>query len=226
MKPRELCTKINEFLEQGFAEGVFLAIQTHLLDHTTIGETLTPPNAIGMLSDRGVSLDEYVALLEGNRYSAVCDDYALLTIECTFIRGKLESHRYGYIPCPFDQELMSLRPEDVTMADWIKESVLPIGNSAFRSVGTYRFDCVRKPPKKSDAPHPVSHLTFASPDCRIPIRSPLSLSSFFDFLFDNFYRHHANFWRKYSPFMNCVGTDDTISADELVRHHLSWLDAI
>lgn len=226
MKPRELCSKLNECFEHGMGEGVFMAIQPHLLRETSSGETLSPPNPIGMLSDCGISLPEYVLLLEEDRYSAVFDDYALLTVECAFVRGKLETHRYGYIPCPLDKTLMYLRPEDVPISDWIKESVLAEGYGVFRSAGTYRFDCVRTAPKKTADPHPVSHLTFGSPNCRLPVRAPLSPSNFLHFLFDNFYDHHSAFWAKYAPFLGCGGVDDTISTDELVRHHISWFEEV
>jgi hypothetical protein len=224
MRPRSLCDKLNEFLVTGLADDVFLAIQYHLLDGNERRQSLGPPSPPGMVSAGGISMDEFLTILDENRYTAVFTDGALLMIQCTFINGELETHRYSYIPCPVDQSLVPFRPEEMPLADWLRDSVLAEGVAAFRSTGTYRFDCTRVKPTRDDNPHPVSHLTFGSPDCRIPVRGPLSIADFLNFVFDNFYRQHRSTWLNYSSYLRCHGTDATITADEQQFHHLHWED--
>jgi len=167
---------------------------------------------------------EFVEILDAGRFSALFDDAAILGIECTFDRGTLRSHRYTFVPCPFDPELVSLRPESIPIADWLRESVLSYGLEAVRSVGAYRFDCVRKPPERSADPHPISHFTFGSPDCRVPVRGPMSISDFLNFIFDNFYRGARPFWLNHAPFLTCEGVEPTITWDEQQLHHLQWME--
>lgn len=222
MRPRSLCNKLNEFFAEGLEEGVFLAVQTHLIEVVSATrELLGPAEKIGMLSDYGVSVPEYIGLLDANRYSAVFDDLAILTIECRFETDRVHSHRYSYIPCPVRLEF-TVGSELLSTADWVRSLVEAGGVASFKSVGTYRFDFDPTPTKHKY--HPVSHFTFAAPSCRLPVRSPLSIAGLLDFLFDNFYRRHADFWNSYAPHLNFQGVEDTITAEEMLLHHLSWSD--
>jgi Uncharacterized conserved protein len=222
MRPRPLCDKLNEFLTAGLANDIFLAVQTHLLEVSGRKNSLGPLASPGMVSAGGISVDEFLLLLDENRYSAVFTDGALLLIQCTFVDDRLDTHRYSYIPCPIDPQLLDLRPEEITLADWLRESITAKGVGAFRSTGTYRFDCVRLAPSRDRSPHPISHLTFGSPDCRVPVRSPLSIADFLNFVFDNFYREHRRVWLEYSSHLTCSGTDMTITVAEQQLHHLHW----
>jgi hypothetical protein len=226
MRPRALCNKLNELFERGLGEGVFLAIQPHLLTQHRRFETLEPAVALGMLSDFGVSISEYLDLLENNRYSAVFSDYAVVTIQCTFASERLRTHRYSYVPCPVRPELMADRSAEEALADWIRSGIAAAGIESFRSVGTYRFDFVDVTTRQDTDPHPVSHFTFASPNCRLPVRSPMGISQLFHFLFDNFYRRYRRFWQEFAPFLSCFGIEDTITADEQLLHHLNWIDEL
>lgn len=222
MRPRPLCDKLNEFLTAGLASDIFLAIQTHLLKVDGRKQLLDPAVAPGMVSAGGISVDEFLSILDENRYSAVFTDGALLLIQCTFVDERLDTHRYSYIPCPVDPQLLQLRPDEVTLADWLRDSVFTEGVSVFRSTGTYRFDCVRLAPSRDQSPHPISHFTFGSSDCRVPVRSPLSIADFLNFVFDNFYREHRRVWLDYSSYLTCTGTDMTITVEEQQLHHLHW----
>ena len=225
MRPRPLCDKLNEFLTTGLANEVFLAIQPHLLEDSGRRQSLGPVTAPGMVSAGGISITEFLEILDQNCYSAVFADGALLVMQCTFINDQIDTHRYSYIPCPVDSTLLSLRPEEITLADWLRDSVLADGIDVFRSTGTYRFDCIRVVPSRDTSPHPVSHLTFASSDCRVPVRGPLSIADFLNFVFDNFYRQHRLIWLDYSSHLTCMGTDATITREEQQLHHLNWEDA-
>jgi hypothetical protein len=119
-----------------------------------------------------------------------------------------------------------LRPEEITFADWLRDSIFGEGIGVFRSFGTYRFDCVRTPPERSTAPHPVSHFTFGSAECRLPLRGPMSVADFLNFLFDNFYRRYRRFWLNYAPHLDCEGTDSTITWEEQQLHHIQWMEPL
>ncbi|WP_415552655.1 DUF2290 domain-containing protein [Gluconobacter cerinus] len=177
-----------------------------------------------MVSAGGISIDEFLAILDENRYSAVFADGALLHIQCTFNGDDLDTHRYSYIPCPVEPGLVELRPNEIALADWLRDDVLVRGIDVFRSTGTYRFDCVRTAPARDSSPHPISHLTFGSPDCRVPVRSPLSIADFLNFVFDNFYRQHRPIWLNYSSYLTCAGTNMTITMAEQQLQHLYWSD--
>ncbi len=222
MKPNELAKKLNSFLNDGITNEVFLDTQNHVTKGNYDSQTLAPINAPGMIGDAGISVIDYVHLLENSRFSMIFDDYALVIVECLFKKGNLIKHRYTYIPCPIDKKAMLDRPDEVPIADWILE--LSTGNNgfeSFRSVGIYRFDFA---PAQGGENHPVSHFTFASPKCRMPVKAPLSIRDFMSFLFDNFYPQHASFWYSHSPFLNCSGINNhSITEEEMVRLHLNWV---
>lgn len=221
MKPRELCNKLNSFFEDGYSKGIFLAVQHHVLDGPAGNEALGPTTTLGMYADGGLSLEEYSALVDSGRYSAIFSDHALITVECLFSSGSLIKHRYGYIPCPVHKELMEERPLEIPIADWVREAASGQGGDVFRSLGIYRFDYA---PKQAGDRHSASHLTFVSKECRIPVRSALDVSGFLNFIFDNFYARHIPWWLGYAPFLTSETVEDTIEYDEMIRHHISWAD--
>lgn len=219
MKPRPLTQKLNEFLADGLAHVIFDAINTHKLNDHGSALSLEPDSKIPMINSNGISASEYIALLDNNSYSTVFNDGAISIIQAKFKNQKLHSHRYIFIPCPLDQQFISNRPNDIPLSDWVKEVINTEGITSLKSTGYIRFDCVRDLQKTKD-PHPVSHMTFSSGDCRVPVHSPLSISAFFNFLFDNFYRRHRYLWLKHSSFLNCEGTEDTITLEEQMIHHI------
>jgi hypothetical protein len=225
MKARGICDKMNDFLVEGYVCGAFLAFQAHVLQGPEERKTLGPASDVAMISRDGVAMDEFLAILDGDGYSAVFHDGAIVIVQCRFSIDRLIAHRYVYIPCPIDQALIDIRPAEITLADWMREIAMAPENKAFRSRGTYRFDYSNSPPPSSSEPHPASHLTFGSAHCRLPARAPLSPSGFFDLLFQNFYRSFLRIWTPISPHLQCAGTEDSISGGEKLLHHLHWADA-
>ena len=216
---------MNDFVVDGYGAGAFLAFQTHLLEGPEERQIFGPATVPTMISPGGVALREFISILDEGAYSAVFHDGAVVIVQCRFIGDVLSSHRYSYIPCPVDQNLLDARPDEITLADWLRDMATDPVNDAFRSRGTYRFDFVPNPPANAADPHPISHLTFGSPDCRVPVRAPLSPACFFDILFRNFYRPFLPLWEPVAPHLRCRGTDETITAAELSVHHLSWTEA-
>ena len=226
MRPRPLCTKLNEMLTSGLELGVFSAIQTHVVTGPLGRETLGPTTDIGMVSDFGVSLPEFVRLLEKQQFSAVFDDYSILMIECSFSADRIRRHRYSYIPCPVEPRLIVDRPQLIPIDEWISDRVSTAQSSPFRSMGTYRFDFDMALAESLVEGHPASHLTFASPSCRMPVCSPMSISHFLNFIFDNFQRPAARFWSDYAPFLTSTGIESTITEQEQLLHHIFWREEV
>ena len=224
MRPRAFCDKLNEFFVDGYGVGAFLAFQTHVLQGPDDRQTFGPAVVPSMMSPGGVGLQEFIAILDTGTYSAVFHDGAIVIIQCRFNRDTLFAHRYTYIPCPVDHNLLISRPEEIALADWMREFTFSPAEDIFRSRGTYRFDYSRDVPHNLHDPHPASHLTFGSPQCRVPVRSPLSPASFLGFLFNNFYRPFLRIWQPVAPHLACAGIEQCITKEEQALHHLNWVD--
>lgn len=223
MRPPQLLSKLNRFLGDGNERRVFEAVTYHSLKNIGSREQKIEPNShIPMVSAEGVTVEEYLQILEKNSYSAVFDDGAVIIIQVTFKQNNLHSHRYIYIPCPIAQKYISKREADMLLADWIRIIIDEKGTRPIISSGYLRFDCVREHEQSPMEPHPISHMTFISGSCRVPVYRPLTIASFFNFIFDNYYRKHLSFWLKYSAFLNSDGIEDTITAEEQTFHHLDW----
>lgn len=212
---------LNRFLIYGFEKGIFQAIQVHILKEYRAGVVFSPPTGMGMIENGGISPDEYLCILEEGRYSAVFDDGAIIYLECKFEGERLVDHRYFFIPCPFATETITSKPDHFALADWLKDSLELEPRNCVRSKGVFRFDCVRAPTQGAE-PHPISHLTFAAGGCRIPIRGPLQISSYFNFIFDNFYRDYRPLWLSFSSYLKFDESETTITGDEQMLHHLHW----
>ncbi|OHV18595.1 DUF2290 domain-containing protein [Rhizobium sp. RMa-01] len=222
MNPKQLCKVLNNFVIDGLANNVFLASQQHQIDVVGNRISLKPVVDIGMVSSGGISASEYVDLLDREAYSAVFADGSIICIQATFDGNTVESHRYFFIPCPFYANALVGRPQHISLADWLRDSIALEGVSSFRSVGTFRFDCVRSMPEDLADPHPVSHMTFGSADCRMPVKGPVSIAYFLHFVFDNFYRADKRFWLNYSSYLTSGETEVTITTTELMQQHLNW----
>lgn len=221
MKPASITDVFNRFLLYGYEKGIFEAFQIHSIRSSATGWVFSPAIKFGMIEGDGISPDEYIRLLEGSRYSAVFDDGSILYLECIFHEDALIDHRYFFIPCPFDQRTISSKPRHLAMADWLRDSLELEPRDCVRSKGVFRFDCVRNPPKSTD-PHPISHLTVASRDCRIPVRGPLQISTFLNFTFDNFFREYRPVWWSFSSYLKLDESESTITQAEMSAHHLDW----
>jgi len=220
MNPAPLVDALNRFLLEGSGRSLFLASEFHKLSDLGDLQILSIKNPVGMISAGGVACDEFIKMLDENAYSAVLWDGAIISLQCQFRNNSLFSHRYMYVPCPFDRKILLERPEEILIADWLRD-VKESKPDFFRSLGTFRFDFDQEVNAQTEAPHPVSHFTIASPDCRIPMQAPLSPSGFFDLIIENFYRTWLPFWQGFRPHLRCNGTDDTITAEEARSHHFA-----
>lgn len=224
MRPIPLAKKLNDFLGEGLSSEIFEAVNFHKVEERRNGASLAPNIEIPMIGSNGVTADEYLLLLDNNAYSAVFKDGAIIIIQASFENDNLKSHRYIYLPCPIRQDYISVRSFNDPLSDWVRDIVEVEGVSSMTSRGYVRFDYIKLPDDPID-PHPVSHMTFGSGDCRVPVHSPLSISAFLNFIFDNFYRQHRRTWLEYSSHLTCYGIEETITREEQLLHHLSSLAA-
>lgn len=222
MHPKSVVFILNTFFAVGYAKHVFLAFQTHVPRIEGERVKLSPASRMGMITNGGITISEYIGLLESNQYSAVFYDGSLLYMECVFINERLNKHRYFFIPCPFVEKTITSRPDHAELADWLREQIDIDGKDIFCSKGAFRFDFSREPPHGAGDPHPLSHLTFASGACRMPVRGPLQMSSFINFLFDNFFRADRDLWLQFAGHFRLDEGEVTITDEEAQLHHLSW----
>lgn len=221
MRPSTIQTLLNNFLFDCLAGGKFEAVQYHALESKSNVSRLSPVKRMPMLSNGGVLIQEYLRILEGGTYSAIFKDGSVIYIDSYYADDRLLDHRYYFIPFPFHTQVIADKPSDVPLYDWLTETDSVEGGELFFSRGSFRFDCVREPVVSTE-PHPVSHLTFASGSCRLPLKGPLHPSAFLRFTFTNFFREFDETWHPYASQFRVDESEVTISAEERVQHHLSW----
>lgn len=224
MRPGPICDIFNRFLFRGLELKVFDAVQPHVVSGVAPSFSLRSAANIGMLTNGGVTPHEYLELIGSGRFSAVFFDGSILSVECRFNDETIWDHRYYYIPCPFVEEVVVSRTPHIPLWDWLSDSLILEGSNCLQSKGALRFDCVRDgvDAERGD-PHPISHLTFASSECRIPVRGPLQLAAFLHFIFDNYYRDYRDVWLGFAPYLPNEEIAVTISEEESSRPHLNWL---
>lgn len=215
---------LNDFLYDGYGKGIFAHVNSHMIV-TSLGDrtVLRPIKEIGIINQSGISLNEYFRLISEGKYSAIFFDYSLLSVESIFLDNNILRHRYIYIPCPIKKELTEKRPEEVEIYDYLQQINLDNMRDSIISQGYLRFDYTTDEPPENTY-HPASHLTFISSDCRIGLRSPISIASFFTFIFENFYPDKIATWLKYQPHLN-LSYEDCIRDHETSRMHLHWTAA-
>lgn len=223
MNPISAVTVLNSFLYEGYAQGIFRHVNTHL---ATQGASRTfsvaPAIEVGMIDTKNLSYDEYIRLISEERYSAILLDYSLLSIEWETKGTEIVRHRYMYIPCPVRSDVISERPVEIEIADYFSQLDRKLLGDYLISQGYLRFDYTKDIVLK-DIHHPIAHMTTISSDCRVAMRSPLSVGDFFNFIFDNFYPSHASFWLDYQPHLRTL-CEDTIRDSEVNRMHFYWVD--
>lgn len=222
MRPQSVVLVLDQFLAEGYAKHIFLAIQPHILKFGGEQVELSPESRIGMITNGGITISEYVDLLDNNQYSAVFYDGSLLYMECAFSGEELNRHRYFFIPCPFVERTITSKPDHSELADWLRDRVDIDGKEVFSSRGAFRFDFSREPLRGTADPHPLSHLTFASGTCRMPVQGPVQISSLIRFLFDNFFRNYRHLWLEFATNFRLDEGEVTITNEETQLHHLSW----
>lgn len=122
----------------------------------------------------------YEELDRNYNYNVKMIDGALIQLMYTYEKSSLISHRLAFFPSPFLESFQN-EPEiyenDEIYADIIAKNILPV---------PIRFDY--DPDNHQELDHPKSHLTLGQfKNCRIPVCSPITPSTFISFILRSFY---------------------------------------
>ncbi|HYX19211.1 MAG TPA: DUF2290 domain-containing protein [Nostoc sp.] len=122
----------------------------------------------------------YNELDRGKNYNFKMIDGALIQLLYTYKQSELISHRLAFLPSPFlevFQNEPTIYEADEIYADIIAKNILPV---------PIRFDY--DPDNHKELDHPKCHLTLGQfENCRIPVYSPISPSTFISFIIRSFY---------------------------------------
>ncbi|WP_417503093.1 DUF2290 domain-containing protein [Marinobacter sp.] len=223
MNPISAAGVLNNFLYNGYEQGIFRHVNTHLVTEGA-GRlySVAPAIEIGMIDTQNLNIDEYIRIISEERYSAILSDYSLLSLEWEIKGAEINRHRYMYIPCPIKADTIQERPPEIEIADFFTQLDRASLSKNLISQGYLRFDYTKDIVKK-EIIHPIAHMTMISPDCRVALRAPLSAADFLNFIFDNFYPQYSNTWLDYQPQLRAI-CEDTIRPDEMSRMHMYWAD--
>lgn len=127
------------------------------------------------------SLDEYCSLIESKQYSMLLSDGAMIQVSYKFEQKRIVGHRLCWYPSPIE---IDENVDGYSLVDYVLEQMASGNTQNFRSRGPLRFDYA---PDQAREDHPVSHLHLGHEDCRIPVKSSLSIRAFMMFIVQNFY---------------------------------------
>ncbi len=130
-------------------------------------------------------VNDYCSLIASKDYSYLMNDGGIIQTAYMYDNDRISKHRLLYFPCPFridDYEVGEITGELVPLLDRIVETEDFPDNFLLRS--PIRFDYA---PHDASEFHPASHMILNDPDCRIPVKSPLRVHTFIQFVFENFY---------------------------------------
>lgn len=149
------------------------------------------PHAGRFLLNRKPTIADYRYWLVNGHFSAVLFDGSLLQITYDFLGNTVTGHRLAYIPSPFvmDQDLLFSEALEDVVDYYLSEDPADI---LLNTPVHFDYD-----PKSSSTSHPSSHMTFNSPDLRLPCVEPLRLGRFVEFVFREFY---PSLWNSHEYF--------------------------
>ncbi len=163
------------------------------------------------------SLDEYCSLLESRQYSMLLTDGSMLPISYKLTRREIIGHRLCWYPSPLAwAETIAIE----NIVAFVLERMSTGDTGFFRGRGPIRFDFA---PEQAKEDHPVTHLHLGHEECRIPVKSSLSLRSFMGFVVENFYpgvRDNASLHSKCAHWFS----GDFLTDSQRTRHHLNIIN--
>ena len=160
------------------------------------------------------SLEEYCSLIESKQYSILLTDGSMLQLSYKFNRRVIIGHRLCWYPAPIELN------EDIdiySIIDYVLERMATGDTQFFRARSPIRFDYA---PEQAKEEHPVTHLHIGHEDCRIPVKSSLSIKSFMTFIVENFYPEIKENQALYGSTAHWFSGDD-LTDGQRFRHHLN-----
>jgi hypothetical protein len=135
MLPVEACGVLNDFLYFGLSQNIFERVSTHHVVDGQTSSSLIPSVRLGIVGDGTISVQDYFAILDQGRFSALFPDGSLIYIECTFREGRLFEHRYIFLPAPFSEGCIVDRPAGSSLEEWFRLCIDEYGTDCVRSAG-------------------------------------------------------------------------------------------
>lgn len=160
------------------------------------------------------SLEEYCSLIESRQYSMLLTDGAMVQISYKLDRQNIIGHRLCWYPSPIE---LDENVDNYSMVDYVLERMASGDTHFFRSRSPLRFDFA---PNQAKEDHPVTHLHLGHEDCRIPVRTSLSIRTFMMFIVENFYPEVKQNHSLHSTTAHWFCADD-LTAGQRLRHHLA-----
>lgn len=162
-------------------------------------------------------VDEYIFALKWSEYSCVLFDGSIIQISYQDNSDGISFHRLNYHPCPIEIDLSGQDSFEQPLDERVLQT-LGVGNpDSMKPHSALRFDYDSIPVEG----HPLSHFTMLSSGCRIPVRAPVSLHRFFEFLFRNFYSDKEALWFDHIQGLK-FDLPDCMGDEDYTRMHLAW----
>lgn len=160
-------------------------------------------NESNVLYDEIISL-KYITktLLDGKEFNILLNDKSIIQFEFECVDGRIKKERFIYVR-PFNH--IDFLSEEYDDFDWFEiDDGIPI---------VIRVDYDEK-----DIPnHPKSHATLNNIEyCRIPLKGPISVTSFISFILSMFYG------LSYNGEVFDYANYETITEEEKKQVHLNW----
>jgi hypothetical protein len=212
MKMQGLRILAEELVERGFLLETRAPVTRRIGREIEISVGNTLPLEGDIICEEN-STTHYLECVRQDRLSWLLFDGSIVQVSYR-LRGEVVTfHRYCYIPAPFNIDLRTNLGPD--LSEWIEgvSSADPF-NTARRSSLRFEFD----PATQRDR-HAAAHLHLNSPQCRIPMRGPLSVREFMSFLVRFLYPN------AFAPGLIGEATfeyDSTITDLEERSFHLNW----
>lgn len=160
------------------------------------------------------SLSEYCSLIESRQYSMLLSDGAMIQISYKLDRREIVGHRLCWYPSPIE---VDENIDGYSLVDYVLERMASGDTQFFRSRSPLRFDFA---PGQAKEEHPETHLHLGHEDCRIPVKSSLSIRTFMTFIVENFYPDI-----KRNPALHATAGHwfcaDALTVGQRLRHHLA-----
>lgn len=221
MNAEALCRRVTEFgfklLEHEFA----LDAQQHIVSRKAghIKELMWARDGDkGLMVSNPFRIADYLALVEGRQYSYIMRDGAIIQIAFVIKDGSILKHRLALYPCPFEITEVDLRRYQGGIVDYITDHYANDLGANLVLKSPIRFDFA---PDAAKEYHPASHITINDPDCRIPVRAPLSFDTFMKFILENFYLDVCA-KKVVMASLHFVQEPDCLSAHDQARAFLHW----
>ncbi|MGO8908852.1 MAG: DUF2290 domain-containing protein [Bradyrhizobium sp.] len=212
MKIQSLQILVEKLVEKGllFETREIRASKSGREQIIEVGET-GPLSIVKTIPENSVIY--YLELIKESKFSWMLFDASLVQIWYRIRRGEIVGHRFCYIPAPFEVDLREGNGAS-DLAEIIEggSAASPLEQSR-RTI--LRFEC---DPQAQAESHPAAHLHLNSNNCRIPMRSAITVKEFVNFLLRFFYSSQFE-----STLVETNFAGPSLLSDEEQRSfHLNW----